>query len=201
MLISIALIISLLQLMPLRGALTQICGCADTTRSLGVQKQVNSEWQPAVYNGLTIGRSTRVEMIRVFGEPKSAEVFDAGTRPPEQWFHYASGGEFPGELVFNVDPKTELILRLILYPTKLTKDEAIKHFGQNYKLTRYEFCKGFEDDDSAPIYETPTGQFLTVEYRRKGIAVAIGDKDEVKYISYVSEPLGSKCKVRSTAQR
>lgn len=46
--------------------------------SLGVQKQVNSEWHPAVYKGLTIGRSTRREMIRVFGEAKSSEVFDAG---------------------------------------------------------------------------------------------------------------------------
>jgi hypothetical protein len=173
MLISIALIISLLQLMPLRVVLTQISGCADTTRPLGVQKQVNSEWHPAVYKGLTIGRSTRGEMIRVFGEPKSSEVFDDGTGPPEQRFHYESGGEFPGELVFNVDPKSEVILRLILYPTKLTKDEAIKHFGENYKLTRYEFCKGFEDEDSAPVYETPTGQFLTVEYRAKGMALRL----------------------------
>ncbi|HZI87206.1 MAG TPA: hypothetical protein VFD48_10250 [Pyrinomonadaceae bacterium] len=194
MLISIALIISLLQLMSLREALTKTAGRANTTRSLGVQKQVNSVWHPAVYNGLTIGRSTREDMIRVFGEPKSSEVFDGGKGPPEQWFHYESGGEFPGELVFNVDRKTGVIARLILHPTKLSKEEAIKHFGENYKLTRYEFCKGFEDEDSAPVYETPTGQFQTVEYRAKGIAVAIGDKDEVEYISYVSEPLGSKCK-------
>lgn len=202
MLISIVLIFSLLQLMPLRGALSQTAGCADATRSLGVQKQVNSEWRPAVYKGLTIGRSTREEMIRIFGEPKLSVVFDDGTGPPEQWFHYESGGEFPGELVFNVDANSEVILRLIiLHPTKLTKDEAIRHFGKNYKLTRYEFCKGFEDEDSAPVFETPTGQFLTVEYRAKGIAVAIGDRDEVEYISYVSKPLGSKCKVLSTAQR
>jgi hypothetical protein len=59
---------------------------------------------------------------------------------------------------------------------------------------QYEFCKGFENKESAPVYETPNGQFLSVEYRAKGIAVAISDNDQVTYISYVSEPIASKCK-------
>ncbi len=194
MLISITLTIFLLQLIPA----VQTAGYPDTTKSSGVQKQLNSKWHPAVYKQLIIGKSTHADMIRIFGEPKWAEEFDESTGSREQWFHYESGGEFPGELVFNVDEKSGVIQRIILHPTKLSKDEAIKHFGENYKLTRYEFCKGFEDEESAPIYETPAGQFLTVEYRIKGIAVALDKKDEVKYISYVSGSLGSKCKEQST---
>jgi hypothetical protein len=193
MLVLIMLTVPLLQLMPWCEASTHTAERAYTITSMGVQKQVNLQWHPAVYKGLIIGRSTHWDMLRIFGEPKWSEEFDDGTGPPEKWAHYDGGGEFPGELVFNVDRQTGVILRLILHPTKLSKEEAIKHFGTNYKTTRYEFCKGFEDQDSAPIYETSSGQFLRVEYRAKGIALAIGGKDEVKYISYVSEPLGSNC--------
>lgn len=167
---------------------------ADTTTSLTVQGQLNSRWHPAVYKGLIMGTSTQEDMIRVLGEPQSSELFNDGNGSSEEWFHYESGGDFPGELVFSVDPKSKVILELILHPTKLSKEQAIKHFGQNYKSTRYEFCKGFEDEESAPVYETPRGQFLTVEYRANGVAVAIGANEEVEYISYLSRPLGAKCK-------
>ena len=193
MFISIMLTVSLLQLAPWGGAFPYSAERAYTITSIGVQKEVNLQWHPAVYKGLIIGRSTHWDMLRIFGEPKWAEELDDGTGPPEQWTHYDGGGEFPGELVFSVDRQTGVILKLVLHPTKLSREEAIKHFATNYKSTRYEFCKGFEDQESAPIYETSGGQFLSVEYRAKGIALAIGGNDQVEYISYVSEPLASNC--------
>jgi hypothetical protein len=194
--ILILIVLTASSLLPvrLRGALVQTPPGANTTRSRVRQEQVNSQWHPAVYRGLTIGRSTRDDVIRVLGLPKWSEVFNDGVPEPEEWMHYQGLGEFPGELVFCLIQKDGVVHRLILHPTKLSKDDAIKHFGENYKLTRYELCKGFEDEDSAPVYETPTGQFLRIEYRAKGISLAINDKNEVTYISYVSEPIGSKCK-------
>jgi hypothetical protein len=96
----------------------------------------------------------------------------------------------------NVDKGRKVILRLLLHPKHLSKDEAFKYFGNNPKTTRYEFCEGFQNAQSAPLYETPTGQFLYLEYREKGISLSIDDDGNVAYIAYVSEPIGgteSKC--------
>lgn len=104
-----------------------------------------------------MGGSTERDMIRVLGQPKWWELFDEGKSKPERWFHYESGGDFPGELVFNIDRRSRVILRVILHPKDLSVTEAIKRFGENYVVTRYEFCPGFEEEDSGPLYENPSG--------------------------------------------
>ncbi|HUE81591.1 MAG TPA: hypothetical protein VMM84_05690 [Pyrinomonadaceae bacterium] len=109
-------------------------------------------WNPATFRGLTMGKSTRLDMIGVFGEPKWSELFYEDKANSECWHHYESGGEFPGELVFNVDKSTGVILRIILHPKNLTLKDAIKRLGENYVITRYDFCQGFEEHDSAPLY-------------------------------------------------
>lgn len=191
MLIFVVLLVSSLLLMPLGKARSASPQCPDTATPFIEQRQLNSEWQAAVVKGLTIGRSTREEMVRAFGAPKWSESFNEEN---VDWIHYDGGGEVPGELVFIVDQKTGVIRTLTLSPTKLTRTDAIKHFGDNYKVSRYQFCKGFEEEDSAPIYESPTGGLVYLEYRTKGIALAIRYNDEVEYIAYVSDPIGSKCK-------
>ena len=142
-----------------------------------------------------MGKSTHADMIRVLGEPKSSELFDEDKSKPEHWYHYDNGGEFGGELVFNVDKSTGVILRMILHPKDLSLKEGLKRFGENYLATRYEFCPGFEEQESAPLYENPSGQFRYIEYRQRGIALSIGNKDKVDFILYLSEQIAnSECK-------
>jgi len=158
------------------------------------QQRNRTQWQPAVTKGLIMGRASRDELIRALGEPKWSEVLEGGGFPAEEWLHYEEGGDVPGKLVFALDQKTRVVLNLILYPEKLKRDDAIKHFGDDYVLTRYEFCNGFDDEDDGPLYETPNGQFVHLEYRAKGISVVLQKNDEVHYISYGSRWIDSKCK-------
>ena len=141
-----------------------------------------------------MGRASRDELIRALGEPKWSEVLEGGGFPAEEWLHYEEGGDVPGKLVFALDQKTRVVLNLILYPEKLKRDDAIKHFGDDYVLTRYEFCNGFDDEDSGPVYETPTGQFVHLEYPSRGISLVLQNNDEVHYIMYGSRWIDSKCK-------
>jgi hypothetical protein len=135
-------------------------------------------------------------MLRALGKPKWSEPFNEKGSKAEVWYHYESK-DIPGEIVVNVDKKSKVILRLLVHPNHLSKREAIKYFGDHYITTRYEFCEGFEDAESAPLYETPTGQFSYIEYRNKGIAISFDAHGKVADITYVSEPIGgpaSKCK-------
>lgn len=169
-------------------------------KSTGAGAKLNPQWNAATYRGLTMGRSTENDMIQILGQPKWWELLDENKSQPERWFHYDSGADFPGELVVNIDTRSRVILRMTLHPKDLSAQEAIKRFGENYVVTRYEFCPGFDEEDSGPIYENPSGQFRYIEYRKRGIALLVGDNDKVDYILYVSAPIGttsSKCKKAS----
>lgn len=160
----------------------------------------SNRWRAASYLGLTIGTSTRADVLRVLGEParKDTPVDQAEDEPhPEVWYVYQGIGEFPGELTAVIDERSGVVLRLDLSPQNLSRDEAIRHFGKNYIVTRYDFDECLGNEESAPLYESPSGSIISIEYRQRGIAVAVDETGRVNTISYVSKPIGarqSKCK-------
>jgi hypothetical protein len=131
-------------------------------------------------------------MLRLIGQPKwSRTTPGEGDEHGTTWNNYERMGEFPGPLNVATDSTTGIVTRIDFYPQKLSKEQAIKHFGPRYVITRYAFdpCPGHEDEES--IYESPNGPLMGVEYRARGIAIAVGYKEMVTKISYVSGPIGS----------
>jgi len=154
----------------------------------------NREWRAATYQGLAIGTATRAEMLRVLGQSYrlDAPADQAEDEPnPEEWYIYDRGAELPGTLTVVVDKRRGVVLRIDVHPENLSKEEAIRHFGHDYIMTRYEFCEGYEEEESAPLYETPDGQFLSLEYRARGIAIGLDNNGKVGIINYVSKPIGT----------
>src|SRR5712671_4577372 len=155
-------------------------------------RQVDRRWRPAVFRKITVGKSKRSDMLRVLGEPKwSRTTPGEGEEHGTTWNHYERMGEFPGPLNVATDSTTGIVTRIDFYPQKLSKEQAIKHFGPGFIITRYAFdpCPVREDEES--IYESPNGPLGSVEYRARGIAIAVGYKEIVTKISYVSGPIGS----------
>lgn len=178
------------------------CALADRQeiRRKAEAKQQTPEWGTATFRGLTIGKSTRVDMSRVLGEPQwSGPPGDQqeDDLKPQVWNEYKDGGDIPGKVTVVVDEQSGVILRVDLYPEDLSRKEAARHFGENYVITRYAFDDCLGDGESSPVYESPSGPLVNMEYRERGIAVALDDNDRVNHLSYVSEPIGarsSRCK-------
>lgn len=155
----------------------------------------NRAWRPATYRGLTVGKSKRTDLLRVFGQPRwsrspKREDEDERDRDREVWSNFESVGEFPGPTNVLTD-KRGVIARIDSYPSALTRDQAIAHFGKAYVLTRYDLDSCLGDEDSEVFFESPKGSFLYLEYRARGIAISIGYKDLVTKISYLKGPVGS----------
>lgn len=170
------------------------------------QNQDEKKWQPATYKGLIMGTSTYDDMLRVFGSPldivpSESERDEEFKNSPIQkvWYYYKADGDILGKLVVGVNHRTKRIIRIIIRPqdADIPKEEVIKHYGNNYIITRYDFESCLGDWDSVPIYESPDGQIKRLEYRERGITVSLSYKDTVNEIIYESEPPGSpesKCK-------
>ena len=155
--------------------------------------QPGRQWRPATYRGITVGKSRVAEMLRAWGKPKWSRTSrrEADEESQVTWTNYERVGEFPGPTTVVSDTKTGVVTRINFYPDRLTKEQAIAHFGSNYITTRYAFDSCLDEEDSEPIYESPAGPLVNVEYRARGIAISVGYKDLVTRISYVSGPVGS----------
>jgi hypothetical protein len=172
--------------LPLMSALTLLTVVASPP-------QPGGQWRPATFRGITVGKSRLSQMLRAWGKPKWSRSSKQETEeesPQVTWTNYERVGEFPGSTTVVSDTRTGVITRINFYPDRLTKDQAIAHFGSDYITTRYAFDSCVDEEDSEPIYESPTGPLLSIEYRARGIAVSVGYKDMVTRISYVSGPVG-----------
>ena len=164
-------------------------------------RQSDRLWHPATFRGMTVGKSKRADMVRVLGKPKWAQTTagegDEADKGGVTWNNYERVGEFPGVTNVAYDIRTGVITRIEFFPDKLAKEEAIAYFGRDYIVTRYAFDPCVGDEDSEPLYESPDGPLLSVEYRARGIAISVGYKDLVTKISYVDGPIGTtkaRCK-------
>jgi len=174
-----------------------------TTEINGTQNQ----WRAGTYLGLTVGKSTRSDVLRELGQPKRLDtpVDQPPEAPdPEIWYVYENIGDFAGVLTVVIDKRSDVVLGIDLSPDDLSKDDAVRHFGPDYIVTRYNFDDCLGTEESAPLYESANGPLLEIEYRHRGIAVSVNDKGQVKTISYVSKPIGtrqSRCNSSNTSKR
>jgi hypothetical protein len=161
--------------------------------AVSVSSQTPSAWRPATLRGITVGKSKVPDMIRFWGQPKwSRTSQDDEGEHRVTWTNYEKAGEFPGSTTVVSEARTQLITRINFYPDRLTKDDAIAHFGRNYVITRYAFDTCADEEEAEAIFESPNGPVVNVEYRSRGIAISIGYNNMVTKISYVSGPVGAK---------
>jgi hypothetical protein len=152
------------------------------------QKLAERSWLPATYQGLTIGVSTKEDVLRVLGKPKSiGKEQDTGLPT----MTYVVTDPVPGVLTVYV--QKGILDGIGLTPKKsLTKGDIIRLFGPNYIIVHYATDDCLDDGGAAPIYENPRGSIKHMEYRDRGVAAsfAYDDDQKVEAIVFTSKPFG-----------
>ncbi len=129
-------------------------------------------------------------MIRLLGKPKWTRAHRTDEPEERQSFnHYEGVGEFPGNATVVLNERG-LVARVDFYPAKLSRTEAVAHFGADYIVTRYAFDQCKSDEDEEALYESPSGPITVVEYRGRGVAIFVGANNLVTKISYIAQPVG-----------
>ena len=143
----------------------------------------NRGWRAATYRGLTVGKSTRADMLRVLGKPlSSVPTADPGDPQLTTLNDYgAVTGDLPGGLAVEVSSRNNRIVNITLSTDGISVEEAVKHFGSDYRKVSYSFCgENIGDEESGLLYEDPNSTRITyLEFRSKGVAAFLKDTGKV----------------------
>jgi hypothetical protein len=169
-------------------------------------KQDERQWMAGTYRGITIGKSTATELFQKWGKPKDIGhwEWDNPEKPKFRLYHFDSQEELPdrfdsqeklpGRITVEVEMKTGKVVGINIPLYGLPLSEAIELFGKNYIETRYKSCK-CDPDDESPIFESPDGNFIYIEYPSRGISMVFdyrGNTKVITSIQFVDKPIGFK---------
>ena len=155
------------------------------------QTSPHQRWIPAIFHGLTVGKSNRADALRILGKPASTGRGGESVFP---FISYEVSDPVPGTLTIYFEHG--IILEMDLKPkAPTTKKDIIRVFGSDYRMARYSTDECLNEGGVAPVYEDPDGPFEQMEYRPRGISVTF-DVNEVEVISLVGKsiaPTHSRC--------
>ena len=147
------------------------------------------KWQPATYKGLTAGKSTLADALRVFGQPVRKDFDEPDS--DEIWYVYNDAGEFPGQFTVAIDKKTKRVLAMMTAMlTEVKKETVLERLGNDYEVVRYAPCPDDPYSEAGPFYESPDGPAVYYEYRSRGITVTVDSKGMVYGVDYLARPPG-----------
>ena len=155
--------------------------------------QGERQWKAATYRSITIGKSTAKELFQKWGKPESTGNWDWDNpkKPKHLLYNYDIKEGLAGRAQVDVETKTGKVISITLSPDELSMKQAVELFGSEYIETRYKFCN-CDFGDGAPIFESPDGHLIYIEYRGRGIAMFAGYKGLVNSIQFVDRPVGLK---------
>lgn len=179
---------------PLMGVLccTTVMSRACSSSRIGDPKQEKT-WRPATYNHITVGSSNSTDVLRVFGKPVREDFAGDGPEAGDEvWYIYEKGGEFAGQFTIIIEKGSGIVSAMVLTPLGVTRKDLIEKLGDDYVVTRYDFCPGFDEAEAAPVFQSPTGNAIYFEYPSRGIAVLVDERGEVYDIRYLKTTVGFK---------
>ena len=154
-----------------------------------VAQTKRKKWQPATYKGLTAGKSTLADALRVFGQPVRKDFDEPDSE--EIWYVYNDAGEFPGQFTVAINKKTKRVKAMMIAMLEDVKKETVlERLGNDYEIVRYDACPDDAESEAGPFYESPNGAAVYIEYRSRGIAVTVNSQGMVYGVDYLSRPPG-----------
>jgi hypothetical protein len=111
----------------------------NATAQSSVTASLRNRWRVPTYEGLTLGKSKRLDVERVFGRPEwSGHPEDAMDNPIPSLisYEYENVGAFDGRTVIIMDRRSEIVAEIYLYPDyrkpPITLKDVLARYGELY---------------------------------------------------------------------
>jgi hypothetical protein len=154
---------------------------------LSAQSKSSLRAASKTYRGVTLGITTRQEVLRLFGKPSTEYKMPLEKDRVE--FRYLAPA---GEPSLTLYLKNNVVDELEEYPASLTPEKAIEKFGPDFQRHRYSFDDCLSDGEGAPLFRDPKGQFEFIEYRHRNLYLQLRQyRNLVESIVLSSIPPGS----------
>ena len=159
-----------------------------TVNGAASQAPAVKQWSAATYHGLTVGTSTRADVLKLLGKPSFAGKEEDTAIPI---MSYEVVDPVPGTLTVYI--KSGILDGIGLNPKqRLTQREIIRMFGNGYLIVHYASDDCLDSEGAGPVYRSESGTIKYMEYRDRGIAAALAHDDDqkVEEIIFTFKPLG-----------
>lgn len=161
--------------------------------SLAASAQTNpSKWSPGEFRGLTAGKSTKADMVRVLGNPDGEP--GRASDPTMLLYKYEGKGDLQGRIEVAVRKTDNVIVNISEnLPVALPRTPAYKRFGHDYRSVSYSRADCAAKQGIAPLYRDPRGPIEMIEYPERGVALALDQYGyDIASILYLSKPPGAE---------
>ena len=174
---------------PAPGTSGGIPGTLSSQEKKTGSQQKRKEWRPATWRGLTVGTSTKADVLKLLGNPIRKDFAEPEDDSDDVWYIYNDVGDFPGQFTVQIDKVSDRVTAMRISMTQDVKKEVVLDLlGKDYEIVRADACPGFEELDAAPFYRSSKGTAVNIEYASLGISVSIDSKGNVYNVEYLKEP-------------
>jgi hypothetical protein len=172
--------------------LSFIAGVQESGRGENVSQskvKQQSSFVAARYKSLLFGKSKKADVIKLFGRPLSSGLGTDQTL----YLYYRDIWLAPGKVEFFVDPVTEIVDGMCVYPDNPTISTITSLIGPDFVITRYDMrtSERVRDGDSGIVSRNPHGEYRMIEYPKRGIVVGLRG-ERVFDVFYRGVPFGSE---------
>jgi hypothetical protein len=147
-------------------------------------------WQTPAYQGITIGKSKRSDLVRLLGKPQRTfhpeDEYDNSVLSMMA-YDYDNLAGFKGRTVFTFKKRDGIVLDMMLYPalkSPLDYNWMISQYGTNYIKRLNDPCPSGKEPEGNLDTSNQSGAGFYL-YPSKGFYVLVDYENQVKEIVYL----------------
>ena len=150
------------------------------------------KWQVPTYKGLTLGKSTRADVARLFGKPQwSGHPEDEYDNPVASLlsYEYENVGGFRGRIAIIMKRRSGVVVEVLLHPADeqaLTVKQVIDEYGNGYVERGPDLGICPTEKESRYNKSPKEKQYpYFLVYPRRGMFITINSDQRVQEIAYI----------------
>lgn len=148
------------------------------------------KWHIPTYQGITLGKSKKADVERIFGKPiwlgPPEEKLIPDKSENELWYEYENVGGVKGRTTVILGARSQIAKAILLYYEHITREQVINQYGSGYIKRERTLgpCPSYNEIRKHKPSQKKMYPFFLI-YPRLGIYVTVQEDSTVSEIGYL----------------